>query len=95
MKIDNYNIFLEKNILTNGKLIGYKIPHDEYNPILVYELNNKHFFLENYSINELIYTKGKWYDKDTDYEYLNLNDENVKAKIDGKYRKRRRRKTKK
>lgn len=79
-------------ILKEGKFIGYKVPYDKGNPVMIYEMDNKHFEINYNSINELkdeFKTKsGVWRlksKKDSGYKYIDLNDKDTKLKVGEKY----------
>ena len=79
------------NIIRNGTFIGYKAPFDKNNPVMVYEDKNGHYFI-NDQMNELkdeLKTKaGVWRvksRKDTDAEYIDLDDKSTKITTNKKY----------
>lgn len=83
--------FKSFNIIRNGKFIGYKAPIDRKNPVMVYEKNDNHYFIDGFikELKDELKTKsGIWRVKslkDSKGEYIDLDEKSTKIKVGKKY----------
>jgi hypothetical protein len=83
--------FKSFNIIRNSKFIGYKAPFDKNNPVMVYEKNGNHYFIDG-MVNELKdefkTQSGVWRvksRKSSNAEYIDLDDKETKLSTNKKY----------